>query len=182
MQAIPRLETERTVLSAIHPKQAESVFQIYSDPLVTQYSELDSFADLRQANDLINKFTFWFQHDQGVRWGVYLKSTEQLIGICCFDTYLSKFRSANLGYDFASAHWGSGYATEAVSEILDYAFEFGLGFKINRLSAMTHPENVASERVLSKIGFSKEGQMRKFGFWDNQYHDMNLFSRLKDDE
>ncbi len=181
MQSIPKIETERLTLSAIHPNQADSVFEIYSDPRVTEHSEIDTFADLRQASALINKFTYWFQHDQGVRWGVYLKSTQQLIGVCCFDTYLVKFHSVNLGYDFASAHWGNGYATEAVSKIVEYAFESGLGFKINRISAMTHLENQASEQVLTKIGFAKEGHLRKFGFWDNRYHDMNLFSRLRDD-
>ena len=75
-------------------------------------------------------------------------------------------------------HWQKGFATEAVAAIVDYAFEHGLVSKINRIQAMTHVDNLASERVLEKLGFQKEGLMRQYAYWDRRYHDMNLFSRL----
>ena len=178
MQSIPRLETERLKLRAIQPTDAEAIFQIYSDPKVTEYAEISTFTNIQHARNLVSKFTKWFQTDQGVRWGIFLGDTDELIGVCCFDTYLIKYRSANLGYDIASAHWEQGYATEAVTAIVDYAFEYGLVSKVNRIQALTHVDNKASERVLEKLDFQKEGLLRQYAYWDRQYHDMNLFSRL----
>jgi ribosomal-protein-alanine N-acetyltransferase len=178
MQSIPRLETKRLRLRAIQPADAESVFRVFSDPQVTQFTDMGRLVDRQQALELISRYTFWFQNDQGVRWGIFLKSTEEMIGVCCFDTYLPHYHSANLGYDIASAFWGQGYATEAVSAICNYAFNHGLVSKINRLQAITHSDNMASARVLVKAGFQQEGVMRQYGYWRGQYHDMLLFSRL----
>jgi ribosomal-protein-alanine N-acetyltransferase len=178
MQAIPRLETERLKLRAVQAGDAEAIFRLYSDPKVTEFAEISTFTNIQQARNMISKFTKWFQHDQGVRWGIFLEDSDELIGVCCFDTYLVKYRSANLGYDLASAHWQKGFATEAVAAIVDYAFEHGLVSKINRIQALTHVGNLASERVLEKLDFQKEGLLRQYAYWDRRYHDMNLYSRL----
>ena len=178
MQSIPRLETERLKLRAVQPGDADGIFQLYSDPKVTEFAEISTFTNFQQARNLISKFTKWFQHDQGVRWGIFLGDSDELIGVCCFDTYLIKYRTANVGYDLASAQWQKGFATEAVTAIVDYAFAHGLVSKINRIQALTHVDNPASDRVLEKMNFQKEGLLRQYAYWNRQYHDMNLYSRL----
>ncbi len=179
MDSIPRLETSRLKLRAIFPTDAEAIFQLMSDPTVTKFHELEQFEDLQQAHDLISSFTQWFQNDQAVRWGILLKETSEFIGTCCFDTFDFDYQSVNLGYNLRSDHCGNGFATEAVNAIIDYAFAKGVVGPVNRIQAITVPENVASEKVLRKLGFEFEGRMRQYGFWKNEFHDMNLFSRLK---
>lgn len=181
MHSIPRLETERLRLRAIQPTDADAVLRIYCDPQVTQLTDMIQLTNQQQARDLISRYTQWFQNDQGVRWGVFRKSGDDLVGVCCFDTYLPNYHSANLGYDIAAEHWRRGYATEVAAAICDYAFEHGLVSKINRLQAITHVDNLASVRVLKKAGFRREGLLRQYGYWQGQYHDMLLFSRLAKD-
>jgi len=64
---------------------------------------------------------------------------------------ISKFRSEQfeLGYSLREEAWGKGLATEAAGALADWFFEsqFAQGF-----IAFTHPENIASQRVLRKIG------------------------------
>ncbi|WP_106796172.1 GNAT family N-acetyltransferase [Rhizobium sp. H4] len=64
---------------------------------------------------------------------------------------ISRFRSEQfeLGYSLSEEVWGKGLATEAASALADWFFDrrFALGF-----IAFTHPENIASQRVLRKIG------------------------------
>ena len=60
---------------------------------------------------------------------------------------------ARLGYTFDPAHGGHGYATEAVSAMVAYAFN-GLGLR--RITAGCFADNVASVRVLEKVGMRRE--------------------------
>jgi RimJ/RimL family protein N-acetyltransferase len=59
-----------------------------------------------------------------------------------------------VGYEFAPAHWGHGYATEAAARIVEYAFSV---IDLDRLGAVVRPENSASARVLHKLGFVQVG-------------------------
>lgn len=181
MDSVPRLETDRLKLRAVFPEDAADVFELFSDPLVAQYYEFEPFQSIDQAVALIRKFTHWFQNNQAIRWGMIDRTSGKLIGSCCFDTFRPKYHSVNLGYNLRSDRWGAGLATEAVSAIIDVAFQQGIVGPVNRIQAMSVTENVASERVVRRLGFHHEGLMRQFGFWKSQYHDMNLFSLLKQD-
>jgi RimJ/RimL family protein N-acetyltransferase len=68
------------------------------------------------------------------------------------------YRSASLGYCFGDAAWGHGYATEAARVLLRWAFET---LDLNRVQAETDTRNVASARVLEKLGFVREGTLRE---------------------
>lgn len=63
-------------------------------------------------------------------------------------------RSATIGYTLHPDHWGRGYATEAAGALVDRLIADG----VRRLSATTHPDNLASVRVLERIGFRHEGR------------------------
>ena len=179
MDSIPRIETERLMLRAVFPSDAQSIFQLLSDPTVAQHHELEPFETVHQAHLMISNFTKWFQNDQAVRWAIVRKHDDDVIGTCCFDTFHPKYQSVNVGYNVRSDQWGQGYATEAVHKIIDFAFSNGIVGPVNRIQAITVPANVASEKVLGKLGFEKEGLMRQYGFWKGTFHDMNLFSLLK---
>ena len=58
---------------------------------------------------------------------------------------------AELGFRFARQQWGKGYATEAARAIVRYAFE---STEIQRVIAVVDPHNLASVRVLEKLGMS----------------------------
>lgn len=84
-------------------------------------------------------------------------------------------RNGELGYTFHRAHWGKGYATEAVGHLLHLGFNT-LG--LERISATCHPGNLGSIRVLEKSGFSFEGLMRSHRVVHGGRRDSMLFSKL----
>ena len=59
-----------------------------------------------------------------------------------------------MGYCLDDAAWGHGYATEAGRALIQWAFDT---LDINRVQAETDTRNVASARVLEKLGFMREG-------------------------
>lgn len=67
--------------------------------------------------------------------------------------------SAELGYWLGSCYWGSGYMTEAASALCDEGFSKKVGLDI--IAAQCGPSNLRSARVLEKIGFKKEGILRR---------------------
>jgi len=72
-----------------------------------------------------------------------------------------------IGYEYAPSHWGRGYATEAAGRVLEYAFEV---VKLDRLAAIARPANVASVRVLEKLGFRSVGCRQDDGLvWCTEY-------------
>ena len=85
-------------------------------------------------------------------WPVVLRDSGEVIGCCGFHVG-EEPRVLELAYHFKSRHWGHGYATEAASAALEYAFEV---WGARHVVAWVFPENVASWKVLEKLGFVHE--------------------------
>ncbi|KAL1197558.1 hypothetical protein V5N11_012134 [Cardamine amara subsp. amara] len=84
---------------------------------------------------------------------------------------------AHLGYAVGREFWGRGIATAAVRMAMDQAFEDLPA--VVRLQAVVEVENKASQRVLEKAGFRKEGLLEKYGFCKGVIRDMFLYSFVK---
>jgi len=78
---------------------------------------------------------------------------------------LENFR-AEMGYWVGKPYWGLGYGTEAAREILRYGFE---DLQLNRINASYFTRNVASGRIMEKIGMSYEGRFREH---DNKWGEL----------
>jgi [ribosomal protein S5]-alanine N-acetyltransferase len=93
------------------------------------------------------------------------------------DVVRGPMQLANVGYWVAREHNGRGLATQAVADVIEFAFgEVGL----HRLEAGTLPDNVASQRVLEKNGFERFGFAHKLLFIGGEWTDHVLFERLAD--
>ena len=96
------------------------------------------------------------------------------IGYICH--YLVGGHLTELGYALVPSERGKGYGTEAVKIIVDYLF---LSKSIVRIQVQTDEENKASQRILEKSGFKKEGTIRKSFFLKGEYRDQALYSILR---
>jgi len=98
----------------------------------------------------------WKQRGFG-RWAVILKEGNKLIGWCGL-TFLEETPEVQIGYGIEKSYWGRGFSTEAALASLRYGFEV---MKIDRIVGVAMAENVASRRVMEKIGMRYE----KVGHW-----------------
>ena len=103
-----------------------------------------------------------------------LKDTDEMIG--AMGLYLTdERRQAEIGYNLKRRFWNTGYATEAAKGFLRFGF---LGLDLHRIYAKCDDRNIASYRVMEKIGMRREGHMicseyrRTFGKlgWRSMYH------------
>jgi ribosomal-protein-alanine N-acetyltransferase len=84
-----------------------------------------------------------------------------------------------VGYEiFDPENYGKGYISEALTLFSAYMFAVR---PINRIQVNLMHENIGSRRVVEKCGFHYEGTMRKATFHRGEYHDLDLFSLLREE-
>ena len=180
MSAFPTLHTPRLLLRQILPSDAAALFANYSNATAMSLFGSDPLTELAQAHKLIETFEAarnW--PNPGIRFAITLKSQPELmLGSCGIFKQNRAWHSAILGYDVALSMRGLGIGKEAVSAVLDWAF---VALKLNRVEAQVHPENIASMRLLTQLGFLREALQREAGFWDGRYQDLVLMGLLQRD-
>ncbi len=86
-------------------------------------------------------------------------------------------RMGDVGYRFNPKYWKMGIATESLQAVVKFIFECT---EMKRLNARADVRNIASNRVLEKCGFIKEGTIRQ-GKMVSVYCDYNIYSLLDED-
>ena len=86
------------------------------------------------------------------------------------------YQTAEIGYYIAEEYWGYGIMTKVIKEVCDYIFN---ETDIIRLFAEPFAYNLASCRVLEKVGFEFEGTLRKNAIKNNKILDMKMYSIIK---
>jgi RimJ/RimL family protein N-acetyltransferase len=87
-------------------------------------------------------------------------------------------RQLEIGYSLVPGERGKGYCSEAAKIMVDYLF---LSKEVMRIQAHTDPRNVASQKVLEKAGFKKEGTLRKNFFMRGEWRDALVYSILREE-
>ncbi|WP_246456107.1 GNAT family N-acetyltransferase [Nocardioides mesophilus] len=111
----------------------------------------------------------------GARLAIVRGDDGTFIGWCSLSRWNPGFRSASLTYCLDHSAWGRGYATEAVGALLHWGFDT-LG--LNRVQAETDTRNLASARVLQKLGFVREGMLREDCVVNGEVSDSWVFGLL----
>ena len=170
------LQTHRLVLREITQDDAREIFEIYSCAEVVRYYDCDSYQGLQQATNQIQAWAENCSKDVAIRWGISEKGNGKIIGTCGFNFWNKQYSASPLGYDLLPTYWNKRIITEAVTEILRFGFEV---MKLNRVQAITFPENVASTRVLEKLCFQYEGTLREWGYFKGRFQDVYCYSLLR---
>ncbi|BDD09954.1 N-acetyltransferase [Fulvitalea axinellae] len=141
-------ETERLLIREWDASDAKDIFMLNEDPEVVRYTGDRAFVNVKEALSLILNYDQYRQYGIG-RWAVLDKSSGDFLGWSGLKR--NGDGVVDLGFRFFRKHWGGGFATEAALACLDYGFsKKGISGIVGR--AMS--ENIASVRVLEKVGMS----------------------------
>lgn len=171
----PNLETERLILREITHDDAEGIFACFSNDNVTRFYGQDSLETVDQARGFVDFFAKNFEEKKGMRWGIERKGKKGLIGTIGFNAWAPKHKRAEIGYEIHPDHWRKGYMSEAVSKILSYGSET---LDLTRIGAVVFIENEASNNLLTKMGFQKEGILKKYMYQNGKAYDTYVYSFL----
>lgn len=146
---IPVLETERLILRAFRADDASDLLAMHSDEAVMRYLGGKVEDSLREAYDyILRSMGHWSLHGFG-KWAVEEKASGRAVGRVGYLDLPHDWPGLELGWTFARASWGRGYATEAALAARDWGFE---ALKAERVISMIHPDNEPSKAVAAKIG------------------------------
>ena len=173
------IETPRLRLR--HFKEIDLLpFMAYrNDPDVARYQSWEGISE-HEARAFIDeqKSVQPGRRGQGIQIAIELKETEQLVGDCYFMINEHDERQAEIGYTIASAYQRQGFATEAVSALLTYAFET---FQLHRITATLDCENIASVALLERLGMRREGHFIQNIWFKGKWGDEYLYAILKEE-
>jgi RimJ/RimL family protein N-acetyltransferase len=154
-----RIETVRLILRPFGASDAESAFGWLGDPVVMRFTPMGPDKSIEETKA---KLAFFMQHQKAHGFSKWL-ILDRASGVGIGDSGLLVFEDygwVDLGFRFAQPYWGKGLGTEVASAWVRAAFD---EFRLIRLGAFVHPENVVSIRVLEKVGFRTERRATVMG-------------------
>ena len=174
-----KLETERLILRDFVKDDWQRVLEYQSDPLYLRYYEWTE-----RTPEAVQDFVGWFLDHQKqnprikFQLAVTLKSNNQLIGNCGIRMDKADAFQADIGYELDPEHWNHGYASEAAHAIVDLGFN---RFNLHRVWSWCIADNVASARVLEKLGMRREGHLRENEYYRGRWWDALMYGILSDE-
>lgn len=171
-----RLESPRLLIRPCHLKDADALFRYRADPEVMKFLPSGADKSLENTRRVIQRYIDHQRQYGFSKWVLVLKSTQRIIGDAGL-LFLEEVSGFELGYRIAPERWSNGFATEAGRTWLNAAFS---RFGLTRVFAFAHPDNVASIRVLAKLGMKIERRGRFYGMESVLYStDREAFARRK---
>lgn len=131
---------------------------LYGDPDAMR--TLGGAITLDATRGQVERYIAQHEHDGNSCWAVLDRATGAMAGEAGLVPFGAEGPDIELGYGFGTAYWGRGLATEVGRALLAEAFgPRGL----TRVVAVTLPDNLASQRVLTKLGFTPAGRRHVWG-------------------
>lgn len=152
---VPEILTPRLRLRGWREGDVELMAAIYAEPEVVRYLRPLDLEGTRQQ--LARFVVHWEEHGFGL-WAVEERGTGRLIGrigLAYHDDWTASDYDAEVGWTLDRSTWGKGLATEGGAAALQFGFE---KLAMGRIISIAHRDNVASQRVMGKLGLKREGK------------------------
>ena len=163
------LNTERLFLRTPEITDAGEIATLRSDAEINKHLNRPGKTSIDEARDFILQLQHGIKSNECYYWVLTPKNENMLIGTICLWNIDREQGSIELGYELRADHQRKGLMQEAITKIIEIAFQH-LGYK--KLAAFTHPENIKSINLLEKNGFmrhanpeiDKEGEVAELYF------------------
>jgi len=161
------IETARLQMREFTPDDLDAVYEFTSHAEVSKYtgdaglvkSKFDAMSIIKNV---------WMADYKRYGYGRYAliyKAEQKIIGFCGVK-FEQKLNGTDLGYRLLPEYWGKGLAFEAATAMMDYAQK---ELALTRILADAVDENVASHKILIRLGFNKVQSVTKQGVTSHYY-------------
>ena len=172
----PTLHTARLHLRPFCDADADNLYALHRNATVLRYWDSPPWTDPARADRFLATCRQLADDGTGARLAVQRLDDGTFLGWCSLSRFDPDHRSASLGYCYDEPAWGHGFATEAARALLGWAFDT---LDLNRVQAETDTRNLASARVLEKLGFVHEGTLREDCVVDGDVSDSWVYGLLR---
>jgi len=156
--SIPTITTPRLILRAFTAEDTDSLQRILGEEGVLRYFPKSDPPPRDKVQAMIaRQLKHWEERGYGL-WAVESRPTGELLGRCGLQ-YLPETDETEVDFILGKKFWGQGLATEAGRASVRYGFE---ELPLASIVGIVHPENLASRRVLEKLGMKLIERRRYF--------------------
>ncbi|KAH0637149.1 hypothetical protein KY289_037064 [Solanum tuberosum] len=170
------MDNTRISLRPFNISDANNLFTWANDENVTYYLRWNTITSIEAARNYIQQVVI--PHP----WRRSICLDDRSIGYVSVrpESRSDQNHRAHIGYAIGSDYWGQGIVTKALKMAIPIVFnDFP---NLVRIEALVEPQNIGSQKVLEKVGFKKEGFLRKYGFNKGEIRDMFIYSFLSTDQ
>lgn len=148
------LVTKQLILRKFTLEDSPSFFHnVMSDEKVFDYFAFGPHKTEVETKQEVKGYIAEYKNGNAYLWAIVEKASNIVIGkIAIDDSYLRLLQTCEVGYMIGSKWWGKGYATEALTAVINYLFEED----VYLIEAKHSSQNAASGRVLAKAGMKEE--------------------------
>ena len=166
------LRTERLKMVELSYLDLENIHQLHSLPETDKYNTLGIPETIQTTESILKE---WLDLQkiiprQSYIFCIRIIDTNQFVGLIALTLGKINFKIAEVWYKIFPSYWRQGFTTEALTQLLKFSFaDLGL----HRIEAGCAVENIASIKVLEKVGMTREGSKRKVlpirGKWTDNF-------------
>ncbi|MBD2386419.1 GNAT family N-acetyltransferase [Cylindrospermum sp. FACHB-282] len=175
-----KLETPRLVLRNFKDEDTATFITYRNDPEIAKYQSWDIPYPETAAREFIKLLQKtspgilgeWYQL------AIALKTTGEMIGDCAFCILAEDGQQAEIGFTLGLSHQKQGYGTEAVNRLLQHLF---IDYNLHRVRANCDHANIASAKLLNRVGMRQEGHFVKSLWSKGHWVDEVWFAILREE-
>lgn len=170
--------SKRLILRKIGADDYNEIYECWtSDFEVSKYVTWNPHKSSDETKELVNFWLNEYDQEHTYRWIVEKKETHEIIGMIDVINKNLQYMTAEVGYCYGSKYWGNGYASEALTKVINYLHSIGFV----TVYAQHFESNKASGKVMQNAGMRYEGTLKsrvvnKFGNREN----VCVYSSVKD--
>lgn len=174
---LPTLRGSKVILRWLTVDDLDALYEVFSDPEVARYLAIPRHRSREDTEQFLAGIHEGYRTSSLYQWGI--EHAGRIVGTCTLGGLDWENRRAEIGFALARAAWGQGLMPDALTALIDHAFE---DLRLHRIEADADPRNSASLRLLEKLGFRREGYLRERYLKDGEIQDSVFFGLLRSDD
>ena len=153
------IETERLVLRAFRPSDAEAAFRNWmSDPEVTEFLRWKPHGEISESEEIVRDWASRSAQPDFYQWAIVPKELGEPVGTISVVDRKEELDLVHIGYCIGRKWWHQGITSEAFRAVISFFFE---EVGVNRIESQHDPDNPHSGDVMKKCGLKYEGTLRQ---------------------
>ena len=172
----PIIETDRLLLKKFEITDAQDQFLLRSNDQCMKYIGKPTHKSIDESIELINLNHTNILEGNGIDWAIFHKTEQKIIGSIAIHKIDKQNHRGEIGYMLQPACWNQGIISEALHEIIKYAFNT---LNLHSLEALLDINNEASIAVLTKFKFVKEAHFKENFYYNHEFTDTVIYGLLQ---
>jgi [ribosomal protein S5]-alanine N-acetyltransferase len=173
----PTLETERLLLREVAVADALDLHEYFSDPEIMRYTSNFPIGTIQETEGILRRSSKYLALYDSFRFAIVRKSDSKAIGTIDLHSFSTMHHRMEIGYMLTRAYWDYGYMTEAVKEIIRFAFE---EMGMHRVEAECQTENIRSMRLAERCGMTLEATRLENEINKGRFVSNHVYAILRD--